>query len=415
MAEQTVSRRVWLAGVASGVVTGVAGCSGGGDGGPAQSPASSSGTQTDSGTDTDAGPGGLGDVATAGTAWPTRLATPERNPVLSGTSGPAAPLTVAWRASGAAGARPSVWDGVVYADFGESLRALDLVSGDPLWRVPLPGDAVRTPRVGDDTLYTLDSGLTVFSRADGTERWQDSRLTGGSLVVRDGTVYGATDDATFAFEPGGTEAWRDDRRGTGESATALDHLAADEDRLYTVDDDGTVTAFALDDGTREWTQTVGTRAGGLEERSVLNVAGGAVYLTHVPADTAVLSAFDPATGSRRWQTPIASPSAGPAVTAEGVHAYIPGSETDAPVFATLDPATGEARRELSPVPFYGSQPVVADGRLYQHSQDGIVAVDIETGDIRWDRAEGPSEGSLVVTETAILYTSGRQLVCLQSA
>lgn len=411
MAEQTVSRRAWLTGVASGVVTGFAGCSGGNDGEPAQSPAES--PASGSGTETEPGPDRLRDVATAGTEWPTRLATPERNPVLSGTSGPAGPLTVAWQASGEARARPSVRDGVVYADFGESLRALDLASGDPLWRVPLPGDAVRTPRVGDETLYTLDSGLTAFSRADGTEQWQDSRLTGGSLVVRDGMVYGAADDATFAFESGGAEAWRDDDpRGT--EGSSVGRLAADAERLYTVDDDGTVTAFALDDGTREWTQTVGTRAGALDERSVCNVAGGAVYLTHVPNDTAVLSAFDPATGSRRWQTPVASPSAGPAVTADGVHAYTPDSERDAPVFATLDPATGEARRELSPVPFYDSQPIVADGRLYQHGRDGILAVDIESGDIQWDRAERPSEGGyLVVTETAILHTSGRELVCLQ--
>lgn len=111
-----------------------------------------------------------------------------------------------WRADHAvswAMSSPSVLSDVVYSGTsdGAFVHALDVVSGEELWRFDAEGYTWSSPAVTTGSVYIGDAGgnLWALDRESGTAQW--SYRAGGAVLsspaVADGAVYFGSDDGTI--------------------------------------------------------------------------------------------------------------------------------------------------------------------------------------------------------------------------
>jgi outer membrane protein assembly factor BamB len=205
---------------------------------------------------------------------------------------------------------------------------------------------------------------------------------GGNLVLApsdDGTLHALSIDD-------GVEQWR----FTG-ARPMLGPFVTDG-RVYVADGDGIIRALALNDGNPIWA------ADPLEGTSDITVVGGRLF---VGTRTGDVVALDTSTGAEAWRTTV-SPGT-QAVHAPAATDAVVVAATDDNVLVALDPETGAIRWNAPTGDALTGTPVVANGVAYigsggeaQRTQR-LSAHDIVTGAVRWRANE--SLGSPVVVES----------------
>lgn len=229
---------------------------------------------------------------------------------------------------------------------GDTLYALGLPDGRPLWQFKGQGSTVHPPAVAGETVLWLSepeadsSGqatglLHALDLASGAPRWEaplrDLNVIGGA-VVRDDTVYVSTPPAAFDLATG-RPRWQAAVGGLGVGAPALSESG---DTLYVglVNPDGNGGALvALDtaDGRERWRADLGSAILSPLER--VWVAGQTVV---VPLLAPQLVGLDAATGQERWRFEPPVPRIG-AVTVEGGRVWLALRNAN---FFALDAANG---------------------------------------------------------------------------
>jgi outer membrane protein assembly factor BamB len=276
-----------------------------------------------------------------------------------------------FRAGGAIRCRPTVDGGAVYVLADDAvLYRLDAASGALVWRAKVGATPVvrlpfRDPKskfdrfgpdvtVAEGRLYvgTYDGRVVALVPTDGHVLWEFA--TGDAVLaataVAGGRVYaGSYDHFVYALDAtSGALLWKRDTRGRVVSTPAL---AGDRvvigNRIYDL--------LGLDarTGAVAWTRY----QWGTWVESSASVRDGIAYVGS--SDGACVSAWDAASGTRRWLTDVLGWSWGqPAVTADRVYACSSGS-VDYPVtnlgtVVALDRASGTvAWRYAPPAPTSG--------------------------------------------------------------
>lgn len=252
---------------------------------------------------------------------------------------------------------PVVACGALYVSTVEETLALDLEDGTVRWRADVGSHygASTSPVALDDTLYVVGQGVTALDAETGEERWHRPTAYGDHGVAVDDRVYVGTGSngtgEVVAVTRDGGDWWRCEEAGEVYTAPV-----ASEELVYAVSKTGTVTAIDADTGSVEWQASVEP---GVHEPPAL--ADGRVI---VPAGNGTRTiALDAGTSDRLWTFETGVGAGAPVVVDDRVLAS--GANTG---FHLLDAEMGERLRHW-PVENVGSQPVVADGRLFYRGWD----------------------------------------------
>ncbi|MEE6209514.1 PQQ-binding-like beta-propeller repeat protein [Salarchaeum sp. III] len=261
------------------------------------------------------------------------------------------------------------------------------------------------PVVSDGTVYltnfapSLDGSAIALDAQDGTEQWRTTLTASGNngSVIIDDRFIVAYDTTLVALDPQtGERIWTETTNGLQFSEL----FVADEatGTVVVASEDG-IEAFAAANGEKRWkTNTVRqlTQAPAVADERVFAVGtvDGAPRLTAV-------SLHD---GSERWRTELtAIPSSiPPVVTQTGVVV------ADDRTLVVYDKETGDRRRELYSFTYDGGRHDIravgaTDGIVFAASQDGVVAVNSDTGSEQWCRDDAVGYAGICVgTETVVL-------------
>ena len=265
----------------------------------------------------------------------------------------------------------------------EYIRALSAVDGRTIWSVRLgrvgPNDAPphpaarSTPTVVGDRIYALgsDGDLVCVNRDDGGVRWRVNLRT------------------QFDGRPG---SW------------AYAESPRVERGRVVVTPGGVATMVALDAATGrvQWTSSVpgGDRAA-YSSISLATVAGRAVYVQFVES---ALIGVDAETGAFLWRYDKANRERAKVATpvTRGDLVYTASAPIGGALLKLESGATGVTANEiynLRGLPNSIGGSVLVDDTLYGTTIDGLVAVDFETGEVRWrHQSIGPA---------SVLYADGR--------
>lgn len=151
-----------------------------------------------------------------------------------------------------------------------------------------------------------------------------------------------------------------------------------DDRLYTVDPDGRLTAFEVDTGERIWRRD-------LDIRATSGVGGGPGLLV-VGGDERELLGIDPQTGETRWITDLTSTIYAPATVAGET---VAARSNDGRLYV-LDAETGDKRwadsRKVPSLSLHGSsRPVMIDGGVLVGMDNGKLALfNRQDGRLIWE-------------------------------
>ncbi len=251
---------------------------------------------------------------------------------------PTVQVTRLWRSSvgdgaGSSGARlrPTVVDGVLYADSTDGkLAAFDAGSGKTLWSKSSSthgwfgwGDKKRKdamyaggPAVSGDLLAvgTLDGHVYGVNAKDGSPRWEvevNSEVLASPVVVDNLVVVRTSDGRVYALDAAnGERRWVYDQgtvpllslRGNGALLVA-------NGVLFFGSDDGKLVALRLDNGTKLWEQKLASGEG-RTEIDRLSDADGAILLDgstlYGAAYHGNLMAVDGPSGRPLWSHPFSS-------------------------------------------------------------------------------------------------------------
>ena len=168
-------------------------------------------------------------------------------------------------------------------------------------------------------------------------------------------------------------------------------------RVVTMDSDGLVSAFDIQNGSRLWrTDTQGEKDRSTNVGGGVSFADGVVYATTGRAE---IMALDAASGAIKWRKPLGAPARSAATVADGRLMVI---TLDDRVQA-FSAATGERQwsyqAATAATTLFGSAaPAYADGLLVAGFGSGdLVALRAETGGLAWtdSLASGRGRGSLV--------------------
>ncbi|AKC85440.1 outer membrane protein assembly factor BamB [Pseudoxanthomonas suwonensis] len=177
---------------------------------------------------------------------------------------------------------PAVADGRVYAAAAENrVVALDLQSGRQVWEFKAPKDqALRLaggPGAGEGLVVvgSLGGDVIALDAANGAERWRaavSSEIITAPLVAQ-GTVYVRSNDGRIsAFDAAtGERRWFTEHELPSLTVRGNAPLAYAPGVLFSGNDDGTLSALALQDGRVLWEQTVGTPDGRSELERMADV------------------------------------------------------------------------------------------------------------------------------------------------
>lgn len=212
--------------------------------------------------------------------------------------------------------RPAVRDGRVYvANSNGRVMALDLATGDIVWRVDIDRDIAAATGVGDGLVLvsSTDGEVIALEAADGQERWRhalSSEVLAAPSAGFGVTVALALDGRVYAMDSqSGERLWRADvvkplltLRGNAspeivEGVALIGH------------DSGKVAAYRLSDGANIWTARVGAPEGANELERMVDVDARPRYLNGLVYGLSYqggLMAINPQTGRGNWFQPTSS-------------------------------------------------------------------------------------------------------------
>jgi len=206
-------------------------------------------------------------------------------------------------------------------------------------------------------------------------------LDGGPTVV-DGTVY----------------IGNNVQRGGGCEPTLYAVDAASGERQWVLDTDAGGTRTDQDD---DW---IDSYLG----KSATTVVDGTVYAKLRYPGTVV--AVDTDAGTEQWRTELETEGGSGSPTLYDGTLYA----TDTDTLYWLDPATGDVIRRRSQLDISGTSVTAAHGQVYLYDtdragEDGLVAVDTETGDVNWayTDAENPREFSAPTVAQETVFATDR--------
>ena len=265
----------------------------------------------------------------------------------------------------------------------EFIRALSAVDGNTMWSVRLgrvgpndgpPRPAARsTPTVVGEWIYALgsDGDLVCLAREDGRVRWR--------INLR----------AQFNGRPG---SW-----------AYAESPRVDNGRVV-VTPGGAATMVALNAATGEmlWTSAApAADRAAYSSMSLASIAGRSVYVQFVES---ALIGVDAETGAFLWRYDKANRERAKVATpvTRGDLVYTASAPIGGALLKLETGATGITAREIYNVrglPNSIGGSVVVDGTLYGTTVDGLVAVNFETGEVKWRHESiGPA---------SVLYADGR--------
>ena len=212
--------------------------------------------------------------------------------------------------------RPAVSDGVVYvANSNGRVMALDLATGDQIWRIDTDRDLAAATGVGDGLVLvsSTDGEVIALDATDGSERWRhalSSEVLAAPSAGFGVTVALALDGRVYALDSvSGEQLWRADAvkplltlRGNAspeivEGVALIGH------------DSGKVAAYRLSDGANLWTARVGAPEGANELERMVDVDARPRYLNGLVYGLSYqggLMAISPQTGRGNWFQPTSS-------------------------------------------------------------------------------------------------------------
>lgn len=277
---------------------------------------------------------------------------------------------------------PVVLDGRVFAAAAEDrVTALDLQTGREVWQFRGKKDeALRLaggPGAGEGLVVvgSLAGDVIALDAASGSERWRakvTSEVIAAPLITQ-GTVYVRSNDGRIsAFDAAnGERRWFSEHELPALTIRGNAPLAWAPGVLFSGNDDGTLSALALQDGRVLWQQTVGTPDGRTELERMADVDsaplidGTQLFVSSFKNRTV---AIDGPTGRPMWQSEhggiggMGVASAGLAVSSPAGTVYL------------LDKTNGVAlwsqpvlaRRSLTGPAVQGDYAVVGDFDGYVH-------------------------------------------------
>ncbi len=385
-------------------------------------------------------------------AWSQFQAGPGHEGILA--NGPQPPYRLRWRLPAPAG--DALSGAVVTGDLAvsvgeEAVYGIDIASGVVAWQVPRSGGPISVPAIGKGRggrilLYLegpspsgaatspTPSPSATPSAATSTASTGGSPASGGETSDVSTLVAVALGDRS--------ERWRTPLGAISRSGVTIDGATA-----FVGDQDGTVYATSLDDGTVTWSGTVDGRVD-----TPLAVSQGLVFAVARNLDTPqiAIATFDAATGERAWPAVAvqASSTAGSSPSAGGGSVYVGSADrriraldaadgaerwgtlalsvfspatslalAEGSVFAAdiggglyrLDTTDGQRRwsYQFNEVVFRSS-PVVSGSTVLLGLGDGrLVAVDASSGHLVWESAPSPGlVGTIALSPDAVIAVKG---------
>lgn len=185
---------------------------------------------------------------------------------------------------------PVVADGRVYAAAVQGgVHALDLQTGKQIWEYEPAKEKKKArlrlsggPGVGEGLVVigTLDGQVIALDAADGSEKWR-ARVPGEVIAapaVAQGLVFVRSNDGrTTALDAGsGERRWFNSQELPMLTVRGNAPVVAGPGVLFIGNDDGTLSALAMQDGRPLWEQTIGTPEGRTELERMADVDGAPV-------------------------------------------------------------------------------------------------------------------------------------------
>jgi outer membrane protein assembly factor BamB len=242
---------------------------------------------------------------------------------------------------------------VVFGGTGGTIYALDARVGTTVWKMQAAGPIVASPRIVDDVVYigASDHIFRAVELATGRVLWRQDGIGGfveaKPLVAGGLVVFGAWDGQLYALDAATGRTvwiWRGEKESVYYSPAACWPVAANG-KVFVVDPGPWMTALELGTGRELW----GTDNWAVRESLGLSADGRRVYVR----------------------------------TTEDVIAAISTEAEDAQAVWEVNAGVG---RDIN-----SAQLVEKDGVVFYGTKDGLlVALDAETGAVRWKHRVGVS-------------------------
>jgi len=317
------------------------------------------------------------------------------------------PLKLAWRhlvpisASEIGKQNPSspvVADGVVYFCAGRRLYAMNAETGSLKWAYPaqetLTAAIKTTPLVGEDLVYFGggDGRLYAVTKETGTLAWSfiTESIIASSPMLADGVIYvGSGDDHLYALDaydgkpkwPGGFRT-RDDVASSPAVANGLAYFLSRDMILYAAHDAT---------GKLKWT----TRIGAMARSSSPVVSENTVYL----AAGNFIQAYQAKSGHMKWGISLRTAITSTPAVANGI-LYVGCRNGKLYAFTTAGKLKWSTPVDLG-APIYGSPIIAGDTVIVGANKGTLIAVDAETGALKWTYTILPSSTNYKVKSVDI--------------
>lgn len=299
------------------------------------------------------------------------------------------------------GTGPVIGESRVYVPTDDGILALDRSNEEIVWRHELENPAAATQALGCGRVYVQTTRrLLALDQRDGSVAWTFDRgygVASPNLSTGSTGLVVPTTNRVFKLTHAGEVSWQSEELSnvvgglavadgrvfvttsteSGSALHAIDVASGDtlwsttgtesqtwpvvsDGRVFVSRTDGKVRAFAVDNGTSEWTSDVGGQS--VYEPLALDPERGTLY---VPTGSrGGLVALDAVDGTEQWRAEVADRIDYPPVT-DGETVYVPGKTVtavdagDGTIQWRLDGLAGNGFAALSP----GALWLVADDSL----------------------------------------------------
>ncbi len=273
---------------------------------------------------------------------------------------------------------PAVADGRVYAAAVEGgVRAFDLQTGKTVWQYKSEERLAGGPGAGDGLVVvgSLDGKVIALDAATGAEKWQakvPNEVIAAPAIGQGLVLVRSNDGRVSAFDAAtGERRWFSNHDLPSLSVRGNAPVTLGPGFVFVGNDDGTLSAMALNDGRPLWNQVIGVPEGRTELERMADVDGApvldgtTVYATSFKKETV---AIDGPSGRPLWSRDNGGPG-GLGLSSGNVIVSDPAGlvwALDKTSGASLWSNTSLARRSLTAPTVHGDFAVVGDFDGYVH-------------------------------------------------